>query len=355
MKQKVFLTIIMAFAVIVGQAKSSDYYVVQRYLDNLDSYCSSKNSNYLKNLRDCCDKRAFISDDWSKDLDNRMVKMRDSELSSFLLDLEQHVRNEQIEIDFSNIKEEKNVTANRCQDKHKKGRYTYFTSSITVHNNLSNYGTNTSKSKTYHEVFYVYNGKIKKIAKDQRDDKGRLILDLSDFEDGSWGLTYNYAKDWPIGVSVMYSPGDWFMGSVDVGVNTSKEKFNTSKLNMTDIMNYSLKRTKSNPQAYLTVTPQFFYRYFSVGCGVGMLYMSTTKYENKEANSITSSPITVGTSSAVSENGSKFKFMLRPTVKGFIPISSSIKIAVSVSYNYAFGFKDYNGIDFGIGAIFPIY
>ena len=47
--------------------------------------------------------------------------------------------------------------------------------------------------------------------------------------------------------------------------------------------------------------------------------------------------------------------MLRPVIKGFIPVSEDyLDIVVSVGYDYVFGYKEKNGLNFGIGIQFVL-
>jgi hypothetical protein len=41
--------------------------------------------------------------------------------------------------------------------------------------------------------------------------------------------------------------------------------------------------------------------------------------------------------------------MIRPSVKGFIPVSDQWFVTVTVGYDYVFGYKDKNGVNFGLG------
>ena len=74
----------------------------------------------------------------------------------------------------------------------------------------------------------------------------------------------------------------------------------------------------------------------------------TTFFENGISSSLSRSQET-GTS-----GDSKFKFMLRPSVKGYIPIYDW-SIVFGVGYDYIFDYEDLNGINFSIGFQYSLW
>lgn len=211
------------------------------------------------------------------------------------------------------------------------------------------------------DVILVRKGEVCGIAKYVEGEDHKVHIDFDDFINDfeTIGFTYNYGKHFPIGGSFNYSPEDIpFMLSVDLGVNLDNDKYIIDKVEMRDIMNYDRTKKTLDPRFFLTVTPQFYMKYFAIGCGVGFLWMDGT--ENITSHSYTSSSsagshVSVSVSSASGQssedNGSVLiKPMIRPVVKGFIPLrSDELYLSVSVGYDLIFGYKEKNGFNFGIG------
>lgn len=121
-------------------------------------------------------------------------------------------------------------------------------------------------------------------------------------------------------------------------------------------MNYKRTRKILDPKFYVTATPSLYFRYVSVGCGVGVLYMSGK--EEKSSSSYSSSlsgGISSSGYSSTTQECTKLNFMLRPVIKGFIPVSEDyLDIVVNIGYDYVFGYKEKNGLNFGIGVQFVL-
>lgn len=158
-----------------------------------------------------------------------------------------------------------------------------------------------------------------------------------------------------MGGSFNYSPEDIpFMVSVDLGINLDGDKYVIDKVEMTDIMNYNRTKKTLDPKFFLTVTPQFYLKYFAIGCGVGCLWMDgmedTTNY-TYTSNSSSGGNISVSGAGLTSESVTSImlKPMIRPVVKGFIPLHDELFLSVSVGYDLIFGYRDKNGFNFGLG------
>ena len=54
-------------------------------------------------------------------------------------------------------------------------------------------------------------------------------------------------------------------------------------------------------------------------------------------------------SQSVADNYIMLKPMIRPVAKGFIPLSDEFWISLSVGYDLIFGYKEKNGLSFGLG------
>lgn len=205
-------------------------------------------------------------------------------------------------------------------------------------------------------LFLVRGNKIVKISTceystDRTTGRKRVKIDLSDididFADEAFSVNYNYSKDFPAGFSIDYA-WPWFMLGVDMGFNFKNEPYVIDKVQMTDIMNYDRCKKIYDAKAYITVTPALNLKYVSVGCGIGGLVM-----EGTEEKYYSSSSTNANGQNSYSANCYAFKFMLRPTIKGYIPLSEDyLSLVVSAGYNYIFGYKEKNGFCFGLGLQF---
>ncbi len=207
------------------------------------------------------------------------------------------------------------------------------------------------------QLYYVTGTKIAKIGPyeeyvDAKTGKRRVRLDMSgieiDEEQQSLGLTYEYSKHFAYGGSLSFSY--WkFMISADFGIHSRNDVYTTRKVDFTDIMNYKVTEGKYKPKYYLTFTPAFYMKYFSIGWGFGYLNLDggTTSYGESTTGS--GNNLAHVTTSGSSDGDSLTKFMMRPVVRGYIPVSDNIFITLSVSYNWVLGYKECNGIGFGAG------
>lgn len=164
-------------------------------------------------------------------------------------------------------------------------------------------------------------------------------------EETSVGFSYNYGKDFLIGASfnVSYS---MLMVSLDFGVNTDDDKYTTTVMhNYEDENNYSYSKYIRDPKYYMTITPHFYMKYFAIGCGVGFLELSKDgEYESSYVNGGNK-----GGSSGSSSGDTSYRLMIRPVIKGFIPINDGLSLSVNAGYDYGLSFKEKNGFNFGLG------
>lgn len=358
MRKKLFLAAFLAFCGIECQAQVS-YSVAKNLGDNLHMWCETQDETYrIEMEQDLKDPQPRVENTLCKRLAYRNNK---SPKGDYLMDTYANWIGSAIpqglRINMSNYQMVSKIKAKgkRARKVIKKQGFEFISCSVNTT------GPVDLNSK---DLLYVKQGKIARIA-DYEEEGGYVKVDMSDFlTQQTFGANYNYSKDWPIGLSLTYSYG-MLMVSLDGGYNTSKDKFYTHKLNMTDVMNFTKTDNELDPKFYVTLSPQFFYKYFSVGCGFGGMFMSNNedKYVMSSTTTTTTSETSNGSSTHIdindksnssSESKEKVKFMIRPTVKGFIPVSKAWYITVSAAYDYAFGFKEYNGIDFGIGAQFVI-
>ena len=210
------------------------------------------------------------------------------------------------------------------------------------------------------DLLYIRGNKISKIDNyviRQTVKGNKILVDLSDLFDNeqSLGATYNYSKDFPVGFSLNYSYTN-FMISLDMGFCSGSTPVHRKELDMKDVMNYDLSVYDYEPKFFATITPSFYAKYFAVGCGFGALFLEGDE-NHYDSNYTTSGTSSSGSRFHYSTVYSECKFMIRPTLKGFIPISDEWFVSANLSYDYAFGYKKNNGLSFGIGLqyTFDIY
>lgn len=219
--------------------------------------------------------------------------------------------------------------------------------------------TNGKISTDENNLFYIdnKNSKIVKIDNFTRNPNNKIRVDFSDLEyDASLGATYNYSKHFPYGGSLIYSYRK-FMCSLDLGFTTDGSEIITRKVDMKNIMNYTLTETTFKPKFFATITPSIFLKYFSVGCGVGVLYFSgkediQKKAFDEETMSEPSMTVTITQKTSFSifgDDARKAKLMIRPNARGFVKLSDRWHLILSASYNYVFDYTELNGISFGMG------
>lgn len=200
------------------------------------------------------------------------------------------------------------------------------------------------------DLFYVRKGKITKIAPYEVDEKTHKInVDLSDidFDEETIGLTYNYGQHFNVGASISYAI-PWFMVSFDFGLANKMDAVTSTKVEMTDIMNYTITTTSLKPKMFFTITPALNLKYIAVGCGVGVLYMKGNEMSKFSYGKSYTGGYSYGSSTSESD-AEKLKFMLRPSIKGFIPLSDEWSLVVGAGYDYAFKYKKCNGFNFSLG------
>ncbi len=211
-------------------------------------------------------------------------------------------------------------------------------------------------------LFYLENGKIVKIddyieSVDKRTGRRRIHVDFSDlYYDQAAGITYNYSKHFPIGASLIYSYQK-FMCSLDFGITSDKYSVNSKTYDMTNIMNYTITESTFKPKCFITLTPGFYLKYFSVGCGFGAAVFSgditSTSASAKISTSGNTTSFSYSTGTTHTSSGEiKYNFMLRPVVRGFIPCNDEWSIALSVGYDLVAGIKELSGVNFGLGVIY---
>ena len=201
------------------------------------------------------------------------------------------------------------------------------------------------------DLFYLQKGKILKITPyeevvDKVTGKKKVKVDFSDLEDiSTLGFTFNHNQHFQAGASIIGQSG-LFICSLDFGFNMDSKKYYSDVMNMTDIMNYERTETEYDPKVFITVTQGLFFKYVSVGCGVGVAMFDA---DAKETVSIR------GTSDNNYFDTSMFKLMIRPQLRGFIPIGRSCKMSIGLGYDILPKAKELNGYNVSIGFHFDFY
>lgn len=350
LKRILLFTTIALFCAAYGSAQ--DMYVVQQFGNTLSNWASARNDfSAMQDIERLCSTKPAIriGDPIMAAL---AVKYNVPRAKNYTLDdyirCLQHEVDEGVSISFSDIRQ---VSDNLKPSNYPGVNYVSCNVKFSGSSNLNE-----------NDVFAIKDGKIVKIEEYVivRDKKGRqkLRIDLSglglDEDTEGWGLSYNYSKAFPVGASVTYTK--WkFMISMDFGVNFDKDLYTTQKVDFNNIVDYKITKGEYDLKYFITATPAFFMKYFAVGWGFGFASFdgSETSQENKLEIKPDGTIIqTTGTSSV--SGGGKYKFMMRPTIKGYIPCSDNFFISLSVNYDWIWKYKEKSGISFGAGIHFLI-
>lgn len=214
------------------------------------------------------------------------------------------------------------------------------------------FSTNILNAQTIHELESRYtpptsnSGYTRTYHRSGWDD----FVDAFTPEDQTWGLGYSYSQTFPLSLSLNLT-SYCFSLATEFGFNLDGKKYST-KYNLDD-KKYTTK--EYNPSGYWIISPGFYCRFLSINCGVGFM---TSNYSETQTNTENFSGESEDGSTSV--NGSisittgysttKVKFMLKPSITGYIPISGEdYYITINAGYNYIPKFKELNGWSFGIG------
>jgi len=345
----------------VGYAQySTSFYVglVQSFGENMEKWCSTQDINYQNKIKTIChtDDIRFQDDVATYFIREKNLGGYDCKIETYFNGFERAFNKGQVSYYLFNaeaVSNENIILVNTRKNKNKEliKKCAFVKCNIKI-NGVINFNIQ--------DLFYIYDDKIINIKPyeeilDRRTGEKKVKIDLSDidFSDESIGFSYNYGMHFPVGVSVNYAI-PWFMVSLDFGWTNERKEVNITKIEMTDIMNYNITEKKLTPQFYLTATPLLNLKYVAIGCGIGYLFMKseeTTNYyyasstpdQNGEYTNYSSS------SSCNDLSSTECKFMVRPLIKGFIPLGESWSLGLSVGYDYVFKYKKTNGFNFGIG------
>lgn len=347
---KIFRLLFLLSCLPIG-ANAQGIEPAKEYGDQLQLYAQTNKLQHRERVEKICDgkKSTRIADQIAFELAQRFGQggNRSYDLDSYL----NWIESAELSINLSDYKVVNNYDIEGTTAKETKyareADKEYVSCRVKVNGNLS---------FDVYDLICMRDGKVTKVSKYEKIGN-KVKVDLSDVmnEYQTLGVSYNYGKKWPIGASVNYSYS-WFMIGLDFGISNGKDKLYKHSLEMIDVMNYTKEDTEYTPKFFTTITPSFFMKYFAVGCGFGAMYMEGTKYMAKGSSSTITSTSGNATSTATSEQSSvldeeveKVKFMLRPSIKGFVPLNEQWSATVSVGYDYVFGYKDTNGINFGVG------
>lgn len=148
-----------------------------------------------------------------------------------------------------------------------------------------------------------------------------------DVDDDTWGFGYNYSSSFPVSFSANYTTSYFYIGG-ELGVNFKKDKY--------ILADTSREKKTGDPIFYLSVNPGLYVKYWSLSCGVGLLFDSREEEE------------TVSDYSLSSEFIGKSLYV-KPCLTGYIPVGYDSYITLSAGYNICPKFKDLNGFSFGAG------
>lgn len=342
--QRIFLSFLGLILINFATAQPA-IQIVRAYGEALGSWAETRKDDvYRTKLIDLCDKGSLFKDKLThKIVDKEKYGYLDNyQVASFLNGLQKIVDN-QVSINISNIQsvpKDEIIFANNNSrnERYANSELQLISCDVSISGSFSYNGP---------ELIYIRKGKITKIddyvVTVNSTGKKKVKVDFSDIMDDyeTWGIGYNYGKNWPIGLSANYSYRMFMIGA-DLGVNLDKDKIYKHNLEMTDVMNFHKEDIEYDPLFFFTVTPSLYIKYASIGCGAGILYMVGKKYTADSSYG------------SYEEDCSKVKFMLRPSIKGFIPLADEMSLSLSVGYDYAFGYKEKNGINFGLGFQFNL-
>lgn len=344
--------------------------IVQRFGNSMTQWCSTKNVDYRKAALQNCHtkdgnpkKECMVIDYLMKvEAQKRSLSNKHYVIKNYLNVFQDAFKLGNVSFQMYNIKETSyesiQITNYSSKNASLAKSCTYVACDIDVSGvlnyNLKNLFIISKEGK-------IWGIETRNEVVDKKTGKKKVSVDFDNLIEHyeSIGFTYNYGQHFPVGGSFNYSPEDIpFMISVDLGINLDGDKYIIDKVEMKDIMNYDRTKKTLDPKFFLTVTPQFYLKYFAIGCGVGFLWMDGTE---ESANYTYSSGSSSGgnASVSISSGGGQFsegmtsvmlKPMVRPVAKGFIPLrSNELYLSVSVGYDLFFGYKDKNGFNFGLG------
>ena len=347
--KKIFLIILFIhFFSNVGKCQNA-INVAKSYGDNLRMWSVTNNVSYLENIDRLRTNGTRISDDVVEYLAQKyaMQQIKTYTMESYFNWLQKEIDNGGFAFSVDSYENVgvNDLVASSTKNANKLNKYAY----VKCHVRISG-----SRNINATDLLYIEKDKIVKIAKfetqvDKKTGRKYVQVDLSDidFDDESIGLMYNYGPHFPLGLSVIYSI-PWFSVSVDFGLSDKHGDVEYKIMKMNDIMNYEEVVTKVSPNFFLTITPSVNLKYVTIGCGAGVLSLSGKEQHEKHTFIYTDQNYS-SANLKYEDNIENVKFMLRPSVKGFIPLNDELSLSLGIGYDWVFGYKKQNGLNFGVG------
>lgn len=162
------------------------------------------------------------------------------------------------------------------------------------------------------------------------------------------GVNLNYDQNFPLGLSVIGSYKMLMLGA-DFGLNLDSKKYLVEKMELSDILNYKYESNNYDPKCFLTLSPALYLKYISIGCGLGFVYFGGDHIESQWESSSTLSGFTSSHTGSSDNTAQLFKFIARPQIRGYIPITRSSKLSIGGGYDIIPGFKELNGFSVSLG------
>jgi hypothetical protein len=326
------------------ESLGNELQVVTQFTGNLDNWGRTKDVDYRIGATKLCDvKDGRISNAIMIDLARKDKKVFSDELNGYKVDNYLNCFQKAIEkgtfgVSANNYKQisynEKSVVSSNFNKK----RTNMLALNIT---NIScNLKVTGSLNYDVSDLYFIRDGKIIKIDSLTIDQNNKVRVDLSDIDDiRTYGGALNYDQHFPVGASAIIQSG-WFVGSVDIGVNFDSKIYTKESLEFTDVSNYRRIIHKFDPRFFITITPGVNLKYISLGCGFGLVG-GDKKVETSENTNLHHNW------EEKTEGGGKF--ILRPQIRGYIPLSEDWNMSVGVGYDIVANMKELNGYNFSLG------
>ena len=346
-----FYLLFFMFFHIAAYAQYNDIEAVRQFGENLQLWCSTTNISYRPKIQDKCLSDCRVKDEIMVDfVRNSGLSIKDYVVPNYLNGFEKAMERGTVVVDMSNVRiissDQQSYSYGYAKKEGERAKkYTTIACDIKVRGVL-NYDIK--------DLFYLQKGKILKITPyeevvDKVTGKKKVKVDFSDLEDiSTLGFTLNHNQHFQAGASVIGQSG-LFICSLDFGFNMDSKNYYSDVMNMTDIMNYERTETEYDPKMFITVTPGLFFKYVSVGCGVGVAMLDGKETISDSNFSQNEKGDWSGTSGNNSFDTSMCKLMIRPQLRGFIPIGRSCKMSIGLGYDILPKAKELNGYNVSIG------
>lgn len=354
--RKTIISILCFFCGLSAFGQSVEEGVVRQFGNNLRDWCSTKDTDYRvraqKQCSDACRVKDKIMEDFAA---NSGLSVKDYVVPNYLNGFENALGNGTISITISNVRTISNyeqsygVSYSSSFTKEQEKRSKNF---VTVACDIIVTGVMNYQIK---DLYYIKRGKIVKITPyeeetDPTTGKKKVKVDFSDLEDTSMlGFSINHDQHFPVGASIIGQSG-WFMCSLDFGINLDSKKYLIEKMDITNIMNYNSTRTEYDPKMFLSLTPAVFLKYISVGCGIGFVWLDGKEETSERKTTFNDDGSYSGyTGGSTSTDAATVELMLRPQLRGYIPLSRSSNMSIGIGYDIIPKLKDLNGYNVSIG------